>query len=244
MRRFAVIGSPIAHSLSPEVYGGIFSERGIDAEFDRIEVLPCELPRVRGLLCGYDGFAVTMPHKRTIIEYIDEIDISAAACGAVNIVSVTQNVLRGYNTDGTGLADALAAAGIEMNTTIAILGRGGAAQAALYALKQAGAKVMQYVRSISAHAGDAEQRLFIDSELTPCGIFINATPLGMAEGEQFQDFHFLDKMQPRFVFDMVYRRNGETPLIDEAQRRGIPCSSGYPMLYHQALRAVDIWFRK
>ena len=80
--RFAVIGCPISHSLSPEVYAPLFTKHSIDADFIRMLVVPSELPRVRELTRGLEGFAVTMPHKRNIIPYLDRLSETASACGA------------------------------------------------------------------------------------------------------------------------------------------------------------------
>ena len=75
----------------------------------------------------------------------------------------------------------------------------------------------------------------------PCDAFINATPLGMRGMPGFADFGFLQRLRPQLVFDMVYLPKGETELVKRAQSLGINASSGYPMLYEQALLAFDIW---
>ena len=90
-RIFAVIGDPIAHSRSPELYAPMFEKNRIDADFLRIRVSREELPNSRQIAVArrLDGFAVTMPHKRAIIPYLDAVDENAAAAGSVNIVTET-----------------------------------------------------------------------------------------------------------------------------------------------------------
>ena len=242
--RFAVIGCPISHSLSPEVYAPLFEKHWIDADFIRMLVVPSELPRVRGLTAGLSGFAVTMPHKRSIIPYLDRLSDAASACGAVNIVERRGEELIGHNTDGGGLADALEGAGVEIRgSRVLIFGRGGAALAAAHALKERGAGVSLIVRGPDGRTG------FDEIPAEPAGkpdikadIFINATPLGMKAAGEFTRFDILDAAAPKAVFDMVYSPNGVTALIGESRRRGLVAIDGSAMLRAQALRAFEIWF--
>ncbi len=243
MKHFAVIGCPISHSRSPEIYARIFAERGVDAECSRLLVLPSELPDIASIASGLSGFAVTMPHKRAVIPYLDELSPEAEQCGAVNIVKAENGRLIGHNTDGRGLVNALVEAGFDpAGRRAAIYGRGGAALAAAYALRNAGADVLLLVRSLSQSASAApfDIRLFIGFA-ERVDLFINATPLGMVNGPAFPDLGFLNTMAPRFVFDMVYLAEGETELIKTARALGCGAENGLSMLKCQALLAADIW---
>jgi len=242
MEHFAVIGCPISHSRSPEVYADIFSVRGVNADCVRMLVLPHELSSVAELTKCFAGFAVTMPHKRAIIPYLDKIDVSADRCGAVNIVKRAGKRLIGFNTDGLGLVNALRAKGFDpAGKHAAIYGRGGAALSAAFALQDAGADVCLLTRSLpSAPQLPFKQQLFAD--YNDCvDLFINATPLGMKEAPEFDGFDFLKAFKPQYVFDMVYLSDGETELIKAARALGCGADDGYAMLYHQALLAADIW---
>ena len=245
MLHFAVIGSPIAHSRSPEIYGELFSKHGIDAEFTRLLIEPCELSHIRSLSDGLSGFAVTMPHKRAIIPYLDRLASTAEECGAVNIVERRGDELIGHNTDGDGLSDAITESGTQIGgASVLILGRGGAARSAAFALRRRGAQIRFLVRSLSG-TGDFPELPFSPkdhSSLPHADVFINATPLGMQGAGEFEDFGFLDAIAPGFVFDMVYRRDRETNLLREAGERGIKALGGNAMLEKQALRAFEIWF--
>lgn len=244
MKTYAVIGFPIAHSRSPEIYRELFDKHGIDAGFLKLPVTAEQLPSIRSICKELDGFAVTMPHKKSIMQYLDEITETAAACGAVNIVERRGDTLIGHNTDGDGMADALNDAGfIFEGSHVMILGRGGAAKSAAYALERRGAHVTLLVRSLDA-SDEFDEEPFPISHLDEkryCDLFVNASPLGMENAEDFSDFDFLDVLAPRYVLDMVYRNDRSTSLICEAEKRGISFVEGRTMLLKQALRAFRIW---
>ena len=129
---YAVIGDPIEHSRSPEIYAPMFGQFGINAVFLKIRVAESELCRIRSIVSerSLSGFAVTMPYKKAIIPLLDGIDETAAECGSVNIVTISNNgsTLVGHNTDGDGLINALRETGAGLSGAHAvILGHGGAA---------------------------------------------------------------------------------------------------------------------
>lgn len=244
MRRFAVIGCPIEHSRSPEIYMPLFEKYGIEADFARIRVERGELWRAMERLRGLDGFAVTMPHKAAILPYLDRVSEEAAAVGAANIITNENGLLTGRNTDGAGLKNHMLSLGVDpCGLRVLILGRGGAARAAGFALTRAGAQVRFLVRTLRPESGLPEM-LFEANEFEragECGVFINASPLGMAGGAGFASFDFLDALSPKAVFDMVYRPGGTTPLVSAAASRGIPAYDGTGMLVHQGLIAFKLW---
>ena len=239
MLHYAVIGYPIAHSRSPQIYGELFRKYGVDADFTRVSVRPEEFSSIRRITEKLNGFAVTMPYKKAIIPYIDELSDTARSCGAVNIVLNRDGVLIGFNTDGDGLCDALEEAGaMDRADPAVILGRGGAALSAARALHERGVGAKLLVRTPSLHPAFPEEP--VDSAEGPCGLFVNATPLGMAGGEEFSRFDLISRLSPKAVLDMVYK-DGDTALIGEAKRRGLTAVDGGRMLYYQALRAFEIW---
>lgn len=245
MLKYAVIGCPVEHSRSPQIYHELFKRHGIDAAFVRMRVDPDEFGSIRELTKELSGFAVTMPYKRAVIPFLDALSPEAEACGAVNIVERRGERLIGHNTDGDGLIDALRSGGVEVGgRRVLILGRGGAARSAAHAVMRNGGEAVFLVRKLSG-SGDIPEALFIGVELeklSPADIFINATPLGMEGGPQFEDFGFLPVIGPKAVFDMVYRTDNETPLTAFASSIGIKAFGGGEMLFRQALRAFAIWF--
>lgn len=244
MKLFAVIGCPVSHSRSPELYEELFEKNGIDASFIRRTITAAEASSVRELTKDLSGFAVTMPLKRLILPYLDALAPSAA-CGAVNIVSREGDRLIGHNTDGDGLADVLIENGVELKGhRVLILGRGGAALSAAHALEGEGASVAFLVRAL--HQASPFDEILFDPASSridlSADVFINATPLGMENAPEFLSFEFLSDLNPSAVFDMVYKRTGETGLISAARERGILALDGSKMLRAQALRAFRIWF--
>ena len=242
MLRFAVLGFPISHSRSPEIYAPMFRGAGLEAEFLRIPVKAGEAGRIRGIAEELDGFALTMPLKLAAIPYLDGLAPSAAACGAVNIVEKRRGLLIGHNTDGTGLVDALLESGFDpAGKTAAILGRGGAARAAKYALEKHGCSVRYLVRSLRAGDEELIENVLNGEDGFSAELFINAAPLGMEAGERFTYFELPVRLGSELVFDMVYRPGGETELVRTTRSRGVPAIGGEELLYRQAVRAFEIW---
>lgn len=240
MRHYAIIGYPVDHSRSPELYSKLFIKYGVDADFRLLPVRPEEFSSLRALTEGLSGFAVTMPYKRAVIPYLDAFDDTASACGAVNIVERRGRALIGHNTDGDGLVDALRSMdALHCVSSAAILGRGGAAISAACSLKKAGVEPTLIVRSPSPEPAFTET--VIENVSEEYGVFINATPLGMSGREDFPYFKLLDTIRPRAVLDMVYTPDGSTALTREAERRGVIAADGSAMLRFQALRAFRIW---
>lgn len=231
----------------------MFGQFGINAVFLRIRVVESELCRIRSIVSerSLSGFAVTMPHKKAIIPLLDGIDETAAECGSVNIVTISNNgsTLIGHNTDGDGLINALRETGAELSGAHAvILGHGGAANGAAAALLRAGAEIRFVTRdkkngidmfSAIKHA-ETESRL-----LSSADILINATPIGMHnmnnDCSDYEETSFLNCLKPSCIIaDMVYRTNG-TKLVQDAVRLGLTAFGGERMLFHQGKLAFKLW---
>ena len=239
MKHFALIGDPVAHSRSPEIYEKLFLKHGIDADFSLLRVPVTELHSVRYLTASYSGFAVTMPHKKKIIPYLDHIDDTAERCGAVNIVEKRDGILIGHNTDGDGLCDVLKGEGLKLEGKRAyILGRGGAALSAAHAFIGNGCEPILLVRNGDVQGLESET---VNAYHSKADIFINATPLGMKGQEEFEYIPLIESIAPEVILDMVYISEGKTKLIQYACDNGIKALDGNSMLYMQALRAFRIF---
>ncbi len=124
MKQFAVIGDPIAHSLSPVLHDEVYRQLGIDASFEKIQVQPDALLSFIESN-QLDGFNVTIPHKQAVLPFLDELDEAANAIGAVNCVHNG----KGYNTDWVGFLKAMELNYVELeDKNCLILGAGGAAK--------------------------------------------------------------------------------------------------------------------
>lgn len=252
---YAIIGDPVDHSRSPELYAPMFKVVGVNAEFLRLQVQKSEIAHIREIIHEYtlSGFAVTMPHKRAIMEHLDELSPQAASAGAVNIVTIqpsssTDRIrLIGHNTDGDGLIEALAEAGVSVREkSIVILGNGGASSGAREAIQRNGGKCLVLTRHGSNSLNDV---ILKHSEaIQGCDVLINATPLGMKGYPGFESFDFLDLMKPgSAAIDMVYAASSSTydqahtRFTTEAEKRGLISFCGDRMLLHQGLIAFKLW---
>ncbi|MCH5278313.1 MAG: hypothetical protein J1E60_00810 [Christensenellaceae bacterium] len=239
-RTFAIIGDPVSHSRSPDLYAPMFRKFGIDADFLRLRVTPEELPKIREIVnqAGLHGFAVTMPHKRTILEYLDCISDSAKSAESANIITIKDNKLIGHNTDGDGLINALNEAGVTVGgRNVVILGGGGAALGANAAIVRNGGTVTFIKRSSGLSLNDA----ILAYEINTADVLINATPLGMLGAADFEDLSFVSSLKPSSaVVDMVYTDDG-TNLIRAAKARGLNAIDGERILYHQGVLAFKLW---
>jgi shikimate dehydrogenase len=249
----ALVGQPVDHSLSPAMHNAAFAADGLDLVYICLDVDPDDLPAaVRGLeALKLRGFNVTMPHKRAMIPLVDELDEEARISGAVNTVVIEASGLRGFNTDGGGMVMACKEAGIELSgKSVLLLGAGGTAAAIAVAFGKAGVGELHIANRSVEHAAYLRDKLHgtgmkglvvhpLDT-LPDAEIVINATPLGMKEGD-------LLPVPPAYVregrgfCDVVYRPGTETPLVRLARERGVPVVAGDRMLLYQGVLAQKLW---
>ena len=256
MKQLFVIGDPVAHSLSPLLHQAMLDQTGAAYRYDVRTVRPEELPAfVRWAKDGgCAGFNVTMPHKEAILPLLDEVDATAASCGAVNTVCIREGRAIGHNTDGTGFLDSLAGQGFyPQGRTVLLLGAGGAAKAVGHALAAAGAgRVIVCARRLERAAALAAQlpgcgegivlaQDAIQQAAAACDLLVNATPLGMAGSPAFAGLDFLQAMPPHaVVYDLVYHPR-RTALLEAAARQGLRTVGGIDLLIRQAVRAFTFF---
>ena len=256
MKQLYVIGDPVAHSLSPLLHQTMIDQTGAAYRYDVRTVRPEELPAfVRWAKDGgCAGFNVTMPHKEAIRPLLDEVDTTAASCGAVNTVCIREGRAIGHNTDGTGFLDSLAGqAFYPQGRTVLLLGAGGAAKAVGHALAAAGAgRIIVCARRLERAAALAAQlpgcgegivlaQDAIQQAAAACDLLVNATPLGMAGSPAFARLDFLQAMPPHaVVYDLVYHPR-RTALLEAAARQGLRTVGGIDLLIRQAVRAFTFF---
>lgn len=259
MKQLFVIGDPVAHSLSPLLHQTMIDQTGAAYRYDVRTVRPEELPAfVRWAKDGgCAGFNVTMPHKEAILPLLDEVDTTAASCGAVNTVCIREGRAIGHNTDGTGFLDSLAGQGFyPQGRTVLLLGAGGAAKAVGHALAAAGAsRIIVCARRLERAAALAAQlpgcgegivlaQDAIQQAAAACDLLVNATPLGMAGSPAFARLDFLQAMPPHaVVYDLVYHPR-RTALLEAAARQGLRTVGGIDLLIRQAVRAFTFFTGK
>lgn len=247
---YAIIGDPVEHSRSPEIYEPLFTSIGKSIEFLKLRIPKDELNTINSVIKenNLSGFAVTMPHKKEIINYLDLLDSTAIDACSVNIVSVNKNanstILTGYNTDGIGLISAIESKGVDLEKKrIVMLGNGGAALGAKAALIKKQCQIDTLVRNANY---TLKQAIELNGKLIKnCDVLINATPLGMKGYPEHETFDFMNLMKKDAVLvDMVYAARGGsnyTKFIETAQSKNLCTVSGEDMLYFQGLAAFKIW---
>jgi 3-dehydroquinate dehydratase/shikimate dehydrogenase len=242
---YGVIANPIGHSISPAVHNRALQARRVDAVYLPFLVEERQLSDFLGLAAALPvaGFSVTIPHKQKILGRLDGVDPAARRIGAVNTVYRRHGRLRGANTDVLGVTVPLEKRLKLKGSKILVVGNGGAARGAVFALLDKGAKVFltgrnpDRVRALARVCGAAvvEREKAADQEFE---VLVHATPLGMhpKPGESF----FRDKIPAAVVFDMVYNPL-ETQLLKQARAAGKKTISGLEMFLEQAAAQFEIW---
>ncbi|MBD3553257.1 shikimate dehydrogenase [Streptomyces sp. SP18CM02] len=247
-RRAAVLGSPIAHSLSPVLHRAAYAELGLEHwSYDRFEVDEAALPGfVDGLDASWAGLSLTMPLKRAVIPLLDEISATAASVEAVNTVVFTEDGGRvGDNTDIPGMIAALRERGVDKVESAAVLGAGATASSALAALAAVCAgPVTAYVRSPerAAEMRGWGERLGVDvvtadwadgAEALGAPLVIATTPAGATDALTGSV-----PEAPGILFDVLYEP-WPTELAAAWSARGGAVVGGLDLLVHQALLQVE-----
>ena len=254
--KLCLIGDPIGHSLSPLIHGAMIAQTGAPYTYELHPVSAGELAAfvAEGKGGAWAGCNVTMPHKTAIVPLLDELDGSAAACGAVNTVCFRQGRAVGYSTDGCGFVDSLRFRGIDPGgRTVLLLGAGGAASSVCCALAGAGAARIiaaarrpEQARALCALCpGQAVSTTFDSAALCRAAaestLLVNATSLGMTGMGAFQDLSFL-RAAPAgaVVYDLVYQPR-RTALLAAAESLGLTAVPGTALLLHQAVRSFTLF---
>ena len=256
MKYLYLLGYPLGHSISPAMQNAALAARNIRATRYVKNPLPPEKMRemilaLRAPHCL--GANVTVPHKQTILPHLDELTDLAREIGAVNTILKQDGNLIGDNTDAYGFLQALRVRKIHpQNARVAILGAGGAAAAAAYALAQAGAQEIVFLNrtlSRSIELADRLNQRFPELELAlndwdvleEMHLIINATSVGMAPHADESPLP-ARYLFPRdaIVFDLVYNPP-VTKFLREAKARGARVIGGLEMLVYQGARAFELW---
>ncbi len=243
---YGVIGHPVAHSLGPAMHNRAFSETGINAVYLAFDVVDpaSAIGGIRSLSIA--GMSVTVPHKTAVMAFLDEIDDTAAAIGAVNTIVNTEGRLTGYNTDAFGAIAALEEhTGSLSGKKILILGAGGAARAVGYGALQKGAEV--HIANRTPEKGEklAAQLNASFCPLSDAGhlavdILVNTTPAGMHPNTD--DIPVSpDILRPEMlVMDIIYNPL-TTRLLSEAKKRGCTAIDGVSMFVNQGARQFHLF---
>ena len=230
---YGCIGEHLPHSFSREIHGEIGSYA-----YELKELTPEELP---GFMTsrGFMGINVTIPYKQAVIPFLDEIDETARAIGAVNTVVNRDGKLYGYNTDLYGLTRLIRRIGLDLSgKKVLVLGTGGTSRTASYAAEKLGARVVYRVSRTSREGSLSYEDVLRDH--TDAQIILNTTPCGMFPRPAEQPLSLESFTRLEGVADAIYNPL-RSRLVLDARSRGIPAEGGLYMLVAQAVRASELF---
>jgi shikimate dehydrogenase len=244
----AVIGWPVEHSRSPQMFAAAFEAAGLDAVMIPIGVPPESFAQVIAALRAMRalGASVTLPHKLAVAALCDELSPAAAEIGAVNCLRFEGDGLFGHNTDCHGYTDALVAAGFAPEgKRCVILGAGGAARAVAYGLRMMDVTAIDVIARRPQRVAWTTARPWTPVELRAsfarADLLVDATPMGLHDNDAAAlDALPLETLRSgAWVSTLVYHR--PTSLLQRAVERGHAVVDGRGMLVHQGARAFALW---
>ena len=246
MKKYGIIGYPLAQSASPAFFNGKFEKEGIDARYIPFEIESIEeLPRIIEEHPNLCGFNVTIPHKLNVMQHLAGISDEAKAINAVNVVKVTRDSegkaqLWGYNSDVIGFSRSIEPLLQGKHRKALILGTGGASKAIKYALEKLGIECQYVSRKASENAIAYED---ITPEIMESHtVIVNCTPLGMVGHgiDMYPDIPYDLLNSSHLLYDIVYNPEN-TLFLQKGAAQGATTKSGYEMWYLQALASWEIW---
>ena len=246
MKKYGIIGYPLAQSASPKFFNEKFAAEGIDARYIPFEIESTyELPHIIEQHPELCGFNVTIPHKLNVMQHLAGISDEAKAINAVNVVKVMRDSngkaqLWGYNSDLIGFSRSIEPLLGNHHKKALVLGTGGASKAIVYALEKLGLEVQQVSRKANEKAIAYED--ITHDIMQSHTVIVNCTPLGMVGHgvDQCPDIPYDLLGESHLLYDIVYNPEN-TLFLQKGAARGATTKSGYEMWYLQALASWEIW---
>jgi shikimate dehydrogenase len=255
----AVIGNPVAHSMSPAIHNRAFAELGLDYVYVafRVEDVAAAVAGMRGLE-NFRGLSVTIPHKVSIIKHLDEVAEVDRGIGSVNTVVNDGGRLKGYGSDGPGALRALLDAGVKLKgKRVVILGSGGAARAVAFTLATKASPAAIYLmgviepelkaltRDLVRKTGASAQCALLEPQrlqewVADSQVLIHCTPVGMHPNSKESVVPKALLHRDLAVMDIVYNPL-KTKLLSDAEKRGLKTISGVEMFVNQAVIQFELW---
>lgn len=233
VKQLGLIGNPISHSLSPIIHKKISEYLNENINYKLEE---CEKINIDYLKENYDCFNVTMPFKKKIIPYINELSNRSKIIKSVNCVKNEKGILKGESTDGKGFVEAFKIKFNEVfeNKNICIIGTGGSGKSLAFEIEKEGPKNIFYLSK-----SQKGKNIFSYNDLSfleDCDIIINASPLGFINDESPCD----DFFENQIVCDLIYGK--KTKFLKEAYKKNCRLMDGLGMLVFQAIYSWEFWF--
>jgi shikimate dehydrogenase len=243
MKQFGLIGFPLGHSFSKKFFTEKFERENIDAQYDLYElenISGFEDLKAKAELCGLN---VTIPHKKNIIQYLDELDDTAAQIGAVNVIKFIRQDgklrLKGYNSDAIGFENSIKPLLKSYHKKALILGTGGASKAIDYTLRKLGIETTFVSRT--AKSGMLTYDQLNNEILNENLVIVNASPVGtFPHSDECPNIPYQLLTDKHLLFDAVYNP-AETLFLKKGKAQGAQGLNGEGMLIGQAIAAWEIW---
>ncbi len=243
LRLFAILGDPVAHSLSPAMYNAAFRALGMPATYVPIRCSARDLPGLMGGIARSGGGGnVTVPHKALAARLVQDATEAARLAGACNTFWRHAERVRGDNTDVAGTVAAMQELGVCGGNWL-VAGTGGAARAVVLAARQLEARVAVRSRDearAAEFAAWAAERGVAAAEPAECNVLVNATPLGLRRDDA-PPIPADAAPAAEVALDLVYAR-GETPWVHHCRARGMQARDGRTMLLAQGVAAFRRWY--
>jgi shikimate 5-dehydrogenase len=256
MLKFALIGNPLIHSIGKRVYSELFKFLKLEASYEHFEIRDEEISNTVSYfkLNSYKGFNVTIPFKSKIVNFLDELESDAKVVGAVNNVCIDNNKLLGFNTDILGIKNSLKRFNVNKIENACIIGAGGSAKAALFAIKDIAKNVYVlnrsyekaielvnlfkgYYSSIKAFPLNSEEAM---KTISKGDLIINCTPVGMYPNINSSPINNSLISNNATVIDLVYNPVN-TNLISYAKSLGCRVIDGLWIYVYQLIENLKIW---
>ena len=246
MKKYFVIGNPIDHSLSPKLHNYWFKENNLNAVYDKKKAEEKDLQFIISEIKEkkINGINVTVPFKKSVITYLDQLSLEAKQTQSVNTIILSNNNLVGHNTDIAGFTRAIK--NLKFNIEgkkICILGAGGVVPSIIFALKKMNVSQIIVSNRTKKKAEDLKSQFdslkIVDwGDITDFDVIINATSLGL--NKESINLDFSKFINNKLFYDVIYNPV-ETNFLKEAKRLGNKTENGKLMFVYQALEAFKLW---
>jgi len=249
MKNYLVIGNPIEHSLSPNLHNFWIKKNNIDAHYDKKLIEEADIKKIifevkKEII---DGINVTVPFKKSIIPFIDELSQEANKTQSVNTIYKKNNKIIGHNTDVAGFELGLKSINFNMkDKKVFILGAGGVVSSIILALKKMGALKI-FLSNRTKKRAENLKEIYSDLQIIEWGkicdfdVIINATSVGLKKNEEIK-IDYADIGPNKLFYDVVYNPS-QTKFLLEAKKFGNQIENGKMMFIYQALKAFVIWHK-
>jgi len=249
MKKYFVIGNPIEHSLSPKLHNYWIKKNNINAIYNKKKINESELREIVSEVKNerIDGINVTIPFKKSVIPFLDELTPVANEAQSVNTIYKQNDKVIGHNTDVVGFELSLKRINYDVrNKKVFILGAGGVAPSIIVALKKMGVSKIILSNRTKKKAEDLKE-IYRELEIINWGdvpdfnMIINATSLGLEKNDEI-NLNFNNIKSNKLFYDVIYNPD-QTNFLSKAKQFGHQIANGKMMFLYQARQAFSIWHK-